>query len=160
MKANLRATLAAGATCGTLDFAAACVYSAVLGGTPVRVAQSVASGLLGRESFDGGAGSAALGVLLHFFIATSAAGVFVLASRRIRFLLARPWLAGILYGAAVYFFMAFVVVPLSAAPPGSPTLLRRAVMLGIHLLFVGLPIALVARRMLLGVPLRVSRGLS
>ena len=143
-----RATLAAGAAAGVLDFAFACVYSWALGGTPVRVAQSVAAGLLGRDSYAGGAATAVLGVLLHFFIATSAAGVFVLASRRLRFLLERPWLAGVLYGAVVWFVMAFVVVPLSAAPQGSPTLLRRAIMLGGHFLFVGLPISLVARRLL------------
>lgn len=155
MSPAVRATLLAGLWAGSLDFAFACVYSAVLGGTPVRVAQSVAAGLLGRDAYAGGATTAALGVALHFTIATGAAAVFVLASRRLRFLVERPVAAGLLYGAAVYFFMAFAVVPLSAAPQGSPTLLRRAVMLGGHLLFVGLPIALVARR-----ALRPSRPVS
>jgi hypothetical protein len=40
---------------------------------PVRIYQSVAAGLLGRESFQGGLASAALGMFLHFFIATTAA---------------------------------------------------------------------------------------
>jgi hypothetical protein len=148
MSPSWKATFAAGAAAGVLDFAFACVYSWALGGTARGVALSVASGLLGREARAGGPAIVALGVALHFLIATTAAGVFVLAARRLRLLTGRPVLAGLLYGAAVYFFMAFVVVPLSAAPQGSPTLLRRAVMLAGHLVFVGLPISLVARRIL------------
>ena len=48
---------------------------------PVRIYQSVAAGLLGRDSFQGGLATAALGMFLHFFIATTAAFVYVARAR-------------------------------------------------------------------------------
>lgn len=62
-------------------------------------------------------------------------------------LLARtPLLCGPLYGIAVYLFMTFVVVPLSAVPkrPFSPGL--AVVILLVHVVCVGLPIAFAVHR--------------
>ncbi|HXJ44011.1 MAG TPA: hypothetical protein VNH18_32290, partial [Bryobacteraceae bacterium] len=50
----------------------------------------IAAGLLGRQAFQGGAGTYVLGVLLHFFIACSAAAVYYAASRRLSFMLKYP----------------------------------------------------------------------
>ena len=60
--------------------------------SPVRIYQSVAAGLLGRDSFQekGQLATAALGMLLHFFIATTAAAVYVAASTRLKLLLKQP----------------------------------------------------------------------
>jgi hypothetical protein len=110
--------------------------------SPVVVYQAVASGLWGRASFRGGLATAALGMALHFFIATTAAAVYVAASSRLRLLVARAIPCGLAFGAAVYFFMKEVVLPLSAARPIAFT---WAGVMG-HALLVGLPIALVARR--------------
>ena len=65
--------------------------------SPVRIFQSVAAGLLGRDSFQGGVATAALGMFLHFFIATTAAAVYVAASTRLKLLLkpARALWAGL-----------------------------------------------------------------
>ncbi|MEP7271432.1 MAG: hypothetical protein ABI882_07990, partial [Acidobacteriota bacterium] len=49
-----RAILVGGLSAGVLDFIGACVSSAPRGVTPMRVGQSVASGLLGRAAFNGG----------------------------------------------------------------------------------------------------------
>lgn len=139
-----RAIFWAGLIAGTLDITAACVTNYARRGTsPVRTLQSVASGLLGPGSFEGGGGTAALGLLLHFVIAFTAATVFYLASRKIRFLVEQPFLAGPLYGIAVYFFMNLVVVPLSAAPFPIPNNLTGLL---IHVFCIGLPIALAVRR--------------
>lgn len=138
-----RAILWAGLIAGTLDITAACVNGTLRGGNPMRVLQSVASGLLGADSFEGGPATAALGLLLHFVIAYGAATVFFLASRKMRFLVEHAVVCGLLYGAAVYAFMNSVVVPLSAAPF---EIHYRATGLLIHLFCVGLPIALVVRR--------------
>lgn len=54
--------------------------------SPVVVYQAVAAGLLGRESFRGGLATAALGMLLHFLIATIAAAAYVGAGTRLRLL--------------------------------------------------------------------------
>jgi hypothetical protein len=131
---------------GVLDFIAACMNGARRGVTPVRVAHSIASGLLGATAFQGGYKTAALGVGLHFVIALGAATVFCLASRKLRWLVGRPWLSGPLYGVAVYWFMQLIVLPLSAIPfklNFSWPVVATGLM--IHIVCVGLPIALVAR---------------
>jgi len=114
---------------------------------PVRVLQSIASGLLGADAYKGGAGSAALGFLLHFVIACGAAAVYYAASRRLGFLVRRPMICGLLYGILVYLFMNFVVLPLSAFP-AKLSYPPRVLLVGIlgHMVFVGLPIALAVRR--------------
>jgi uncharacterized membrane protein YagU involved in acid resistance len=143
-----RAILWAGLIAGILDLTAAFVTGGLQGASPVRISQSIASGLLGASAFQGGLPMAALGVVLHFVIAFGAAAVYVAASRKLRVLMERPVLCGVLYGIAVYVVMTFVVVPLSAAPfllgqtPGA-----LATGLAVHILCIGLPIALVTRRL-------------
>jgi hypothetical protein len=116
----------------------------VLYRVPLEVVyQSVASGLLGRAAFQGGLATAALGALLHFFIATTAAAVYAGASLRLPPLVRHAVPSGLAFGAAVYFFMKYVVLPLSAVTRLTP--FDPAAMLG-HALLVGLPIALSVRR--------------
>jgi hypothetical protein len=112
---------------------------------PVRVLQSVASGLLGTPAREGGLATAALGAVLHFTIAFIWATVFWLASRRLKVLVRHPVVCGLLYGAVVYGFMYCVVLPLSAIHAKLPND-ASAILLSLtgHMLLVGLPIALVA----------------
>ena len=139
-----RAILWAGLIAGTLDITAASINGMLLrGGNPMRVLRAVASGLLGAEARQGGVGTAALGLVLHFVIAFGAATVFFVASRKMRFLVQHAVVCGLLYGVAVYAFMNSVVVPLSAAPFEIP---YEPIGLLIHMFCVGLPIALVVRR--------------
>src|SRR3989442_2313125 len=110
--------LLGGLIAGTLDITYACIFSYLRRGTrPSVVLQSVASGALGRSAFEGGAKTAALGLFFHFLIATTAAAVYYVASRRLRFLVNHPCIFGPLYGIGVYLFMNFVVLPLSAIGP-------------------------------------------
>ena len=131
---------------GVLDFLDATIFSALRGVSPTRVWQFVASGLLGRSSFNGGMKTALLGVLLHFLIAFILAAIYYVASLYLPMLLRRAVLWGLLYGIAVYFVMNYVVLPLSAAPPLRFSL--ASFLNGIigHALLVGLPIALIAQR--------------
>src|SRR5262249_1083958 len=85
------------------------------GATP-NILKSVARALLGVQALLGGWGIAALGLGLHFLIAFSAASVYYAASRKLGFLKQRAVLWGFLFGIAVYMFMSWVVVPLSAFP--------------------------------------------
>jgi hypothetical protein len=135
-----------GLVAGALDITAACTLYWFRGVGPVRILQSVASGLLGADAFTGGALTAGLGLLLHFVIAFGATTVYVAASRKLSFLVRRPLIAGALYGVAVYLFMHFVVLPLSAVAkrPFNPGL--AAIMVVIHIVCVGLPIAWAASR--------------
>ena len=61
-------------------------YVGPQGVKPIRILQGIASGLLGAKSFTGGCETAALGAILHFFIAFSAATVFYLSSRKLTFM--------------------------------------------------------------------------
>ena len=137
-----------GLIAGTLDLTGACVASWLRAGvTPERVMQSVASGLLGQASYEGGAKTAALGVVLHYLIATTWTIVFYLASRKLRFLWQQPLVWGLLYGVIVYAFMNFVVLPLSAFPQRTPPRLSgRIIGLLIIMFCIGLPISLIVRR--------------
>jgi hypothetical protein len=136
-----KAVLSAGLLCGVLDIAAAFLHHGLRGVSPVRILQAIASGLLGTSSFRGGAATAALGALLHFAIAFTAAAVYYAAARRMHWLLRHPVLAGLLYGSAVHLFMQFVVLPLSAVRSTPFQLDQFLIGLGIHMLFVGMPIS-------------------
>lgn len=140
----VRAILYGGLAVGILDGLYAVVLWGQRGVKPDRVFQGVAAGLLGRGSFEGGAPTALLGLLLHFFIAFCVAAVYVLASRRWDVLARRPVLCGLVYGVLVYLVMTYVVVPLSAAGGGLPTLPRFLLNAAAHALLVGLPPALFA----------------
>ncbi|HXG64441.1 MAG TPA: hypothetical protein VNO70_04995, partial [Blastocatellia bacterium] len=105
------------------------------------------SGLLGADSYRGGPATAALGAVLHFLIAFVAAAVYYAASRKLKFLARQALVCGPLYGIAVYLFMNQIVLPLSAFPHQRAFSLSSFVTgLVIHMLFVGLPIALAVRR--------------
>ena len=137
-----------GLIAGTLDITAACVYSWIRANvSPVRVFQSVASGLLGPSSYTGGAKTAVLGLALHFLIATTATALFYFASRKLRFMIEQPVTWGLVYGVLVYLFMNFVVLPLSALQQRTaPPLSSRIINMLIIMFCVGLPISLIVRR--------------
>lgn len=141
-----RAIFWGGLIAGTLDITGAFIHSGVRGVSPVRVLRYVAGGLLGPDAFKGGLGTAALGLALHFLIATGATAVYYAASRKLDFLVQRPMVCGPLYGLAVYGFMNLIVLPLSALPKITYTPAGVIPQLFIHMLCVGLPIALIVRR--------------
>jgi hypothetical protein len=142
----VRAIGLAGLLAGTLDILAAFVVYGLRGARPLGILQSIASGLVGRTAaYGGGAKTAALGLVLHFFIATAAAAVYYAASRKLTVLVTRAVPAGIVYGVAVWLFMNFVVIPLSAIGRWPTINALAAVIIVVHMLCVGLPIALVVR---------------
>lgn len=79
----------------------------------LAVFQSIAVGVLGQASFEGGMSSALLGAVLHLFMATTFVAVYALAARRVPAILRRPFAYGPLYGVLLYIVMNFVVMPLS-----------------------------------------------
>ena len=140
MKRDLGTAALGGGIGGLLD----AIYATVLWG--LGAWQGVASGLLGKASFEGGNATVLLGLALHFFIAFVMALVYVRASRHLPVLTAKPLLMGVLYGVALYVVMNFVVVPLSQIgfrPLTTAGFLRA---FPPHVLLVGPAIALVAAR--------------
>lgn len=143
------AILWGGAIAGVLDIADALIFAGTRGVPPWRVLQAIASGLLGRDAFTGGAPVAALGLALHFVIAFGAAVTYSLASLRLPLLIRRPWICGPIFGICVHLVMKYVVLPLSlyrgrgAASWLDPGFIN---IIFAHVFCVGIPIALSARR--------------
>jgi uncharacterized membrane protein YagU involved in acid resistance len=140
----LPAILWGGLLAGVLDITVAFIRW----GKPARILQGIASGVLGPAAFRGGMATVALGAALHFSIALSAAAVYYATSRKLAFLRQRAVVWGLFYGIAVYMFMSWIVVPLSAFPNSKPPFSLTSLVLSLltHMFCVGLPIALVTRR--------------
>jgi hypothetical protein len=147
MKSILRAALWGTAIAGTLDIVYAIAFHGLRSGVAaIRILQSVASGLLGAPAYRGGVPTALLGLALHFAIMFVIAVLFVAASRRLAPLRQQAVLAGAAYGLAVYAVMNYVVLPLSAFPQrAGPATLVLALGLLVHVVLVGIPIALCAK---------------
>ena len=146
-----RAILIGGLIAGALDISYAFILWWLRAQvTPAQILQSVASGLVGEASYEMGPGSAALGALLHFCNALIIAAIFVGASRIWPVLARRATVFGPLYGIGVYLVMNYVVLPLSNFPARkdapAPVVWITGVL--VHMFFIGLPIALMARRAL------------
>jgi len=101
---------------GGLFAGAADIWIAALinGNSVKRTLQVVASGLIGRRSYEDGMASAALGLGLQAGMSLLIAGIFVAASRVLPDLRRRWFFAGIAYGFVVFIVMNYVVVPNSA----------------------------------------------
>jgi hypothetical protein len=135
-----------GLTVGILDGLWAAGMTAYRGGSPARMFQFIASGLLGRASFTGGTATVVLGVLCHFFIAFTLAAIYYTASTRLPQLARQPFLWGPLFGIIAWLGMNLVVLPLSAVTRQPRTLQGVIQGLIVHMVLIGLPIALSARR--------------
>ena len=105
------AILLGGMIAGTVDVGAAVLMS---GKDAVFILQFIASGLIGKASFQGGTGTAVLGLVLQWAMSLIIAAIYVLASLRLGWL-RRAWIAaGLAYGVGVFAVMNYVVRPLSA----------------------------------------------
>jgi uncharacterized membrane protein YagU involved in acid resistance len=111
---HLSAILYGGLIAGTLDIGAAALINMI---SPVVILKAIASGVLGKPAFAGGASVALLGLVLQWVMSLLIAAIFVFAARRLpRLVLHWPtW--GVAYGVVVFFVMNYVVRPLSAAWP-------------------------------------------
>ena len=148
-QATARAIVTGGVAAGILDITFAFIFYGLHGSTPVQILQSVASGLLGKKAFEGGAATAALGAVFQLFIPTVAAAVYYGLTRILPALRRHVIASGILFGIGVYVVMNFVVLPLSAipfTPRHSLDMLGPALLA--HMFLVGLPIALANRKYL------------
>jgi hypothetical protein len=151
-----------GLAVGLLDGTAAVITTIIYGRSPWRMFQTIASGLIGRGSLEGGWPTVLLGMALHVLIAYIWATIYYGASLRFPALIHQALICGPIYGVVVYYAMQIIVLPLSAirAYPvgGPPEGLRlspfgfaanpKGMLIGIitHIICVGTPIALMAWR--------------
>jgi len=150
-----REILWAGLACGALDIGSAFVDAGLsFGMMPERLLQNVAGALLGPASYGYGLGSAALGLAMHFSVAFTWTTIFYLLSRRFPVLLRRAALTGPLYGAVIFLVMYRAVIPLTielrsiylTVPFNHAWPKLRWSQFGVHLVCVGLTMALTMRR--------------
>jgi hypothetical protein len=102
----------AGLAGGAVDLVYASSMALANGNPITRPWLSVASGWIGREAGQGGAGVVALGLATHFGIATCMAAAYVLLARRIPVVVARPYATALIYGLILYAVMYLGVLPL------------------------------------------------
>jgi hypothetical protein len=149
----LRAVLGSGALIGVLDALAATAHAYFfLHIGPDRVFRFVASGALGRAAITGGPHMIALGLAFHFLFAIAWTALFFLLARAVPLpLRSAPTAAalGAFYGLVVWLGMNLAVIPLSKIPSRPLQLTTPSLaMILIHVLVIGVPIALLARRYL------------
>ncbi len=119
------------------------------GVSPVRICQSVATGVYGKAAFDGGYTTALAGLALEYVIVLGMAlGYYVMIT--VLPMARRHWgVAVVGYGIFLYIVMNYVVVPLSAAGRPVPWPIvwdfKFAFNLFCHIALVALPFALIFR---------------
>jgi len=144
----LKAILAGGIVAAILDILDPIIFFGLRGVPPIKIPQSIASGVLGRAAYSGGLRTALLGLALHLFIALVWATFFVLASRLLPFLRRYAVLSGLIYGAFIYVVMYSLVLPLTNVfPKNHPTVPVLLNSIAAMVFLVGLPISLVNRRL-------------
>ena len=112
--------LACGLMIGAIDILFACLFWACRGISPDRIFQSVASGWYGKAAYAGGGQTAAIGLVNHFAIAAVMAILYFSWNHKLCARKTPWWLSGASYGAALFFVMHLIVLPLSKA--GEPDL--------------------------------------
>jgi uncharacterized membrane protein YagU involved in acid resistance len=142
----------AGLVTGVTDGLFSSVLSAFFyGSTVTRLFQGVAAVLIGTAAFDGGARTAAVGLLMHFGVAFGWSAVFLILY------LSSAWIRGLatssagvvaiaaVYGPLVWIVMSMAIVPLFTHRP--PTInIRWWVQFFGHIPFVALPIVTMISR--------------
>jgi hypothetical protein len=142
------AILIGGLVAGALDIVAAFAGYVPDGSTELGILQYIASAVIGPEqAFAGGWATGAMGLAFHFGLTIGMAVVFVVAARFVPLLLTYEWIAGVVFGLLTYVVMVYVIVPHSNAPNWTPAEGWNVVAgLMSHVFYVGLPIALIAKR--------------
>jgi hypothetical protein len=143
----MRAAFFGGFIAAALDLIYAFVAYGPLGVAPITILQSIGSGWLGGSAYAMGWSSAGLGLASHFLILCVASFFYVYLLSRSSYVTKHPWIAGAVYGLAIFVAMNFAVVPLSAAEASPPRGWLLLGSLGAHMFLVGIPIALTAHRL-------------
>ena len=131
---------------GTLDILSAFLFDAFARGTPLAVLTGIAAAALPQVDI-GTLADAALGLAVHFTIMFVMVAVYFTFAARVRLLNHFAWLSGVVYGLVLWGVMYWGVLPWRF-PTLFPILDPQEVAMQLfsHIVLVGLPIALIARR--------------
>ena len=132
---------------GTLDILFAMILTVWFGRQIPGMLRYVASGPFPAAS-DMGTSGAMLGLLVHFALMAIMAAVFMVVVSQRPSLVANPWLAALVYGLITYAIMNWLVVPLRFDTPLPPKPLSIATQVFAHIVLVGVPFALIAKKYL------------
>jgi hypothetical protein len=135
--------------CGTLDILLAVILTLWRGKEPAAMLRFVASGPFPGAA-DMGTNGALLGLATHFALMAIMVAVLVLVVRARPRLLDKPYRTALVYGLITYVVMNLVVVPLRFDAPLPPSMLSIMTQLFAHIVLVGIPATLIARRYLRG----------
>ncbi|MES2046096.1 MAG: hypothetical protein V4475_19660 [Pseudomonadota bacterium] len=141
-----RGVVIATTVAGTLDILSAFLFDALVKGTPLGVLGGIAAA--GLPQLDLGViPNAAVGLTLHFAIMFAMVAVYFTFAARIVLLNRHAWLSGVVYGLILWGVMYWGVLPWRF-PTLFPILDPQEVAMQLfsHVVLVGLPIALIARR--------------
>jgi uncharacterized membrane protein YagU involved in acid resistance len=105
----------------------------------------IASAVIGPSAL-GNPAAPAIGLVLHVLVSIGWAFGYVYLVRTQPQLLARPWVSGAAFGLTVYVFMQLILLTAGLYHRPGPTVL--ATELVAHLLFYGIPVALIVSRRL------------
>ena len=135
--------------CGTLDILLAVILTLWRGKKPAAMLRFVASGPF-PDATNWGTNGALLGLATHFALMAIMVAVLVLVVRARPRLLDKPLPTAVGYGLVTYFIMNWLVVPLRFDAPLPPSMLSIVTQLFAHIVLVGIPATLIARRYLRG----------
>ena len=135
--------------CGTLDILLAVILTLWRGKEPAAMLRFVASGPF-PDATNWGTNGALLGLATHFALMAIMVAVLVLVVRARPRLLDKPLPTAVGYGLVTYFIMNWLVVPLRFDAPLPPSVLSIVTQLFAHIVLVGIPATLIARRYLRG----------
>jgi hypothetical protein len=116
--------------------------------TPLLVMQWDASNALGMAAYRGGWETAALGTLMHFAVSIIWGALYVAAAVRVRWFVSHPIAGGVLLGVVAMSVMRVVIHLGHAIVRPFPNALSFSNILIAHIVFFGIPVALVASRLL------------
>lgn len=117
--------------------------------SPIRICQTIATGIYGKAAYDGGYVTAAVGAAAHYAImAVMAIGYYLVIS--LSKWARQNWgVTAVVYGLVLWAVMNYVVVPMSAAHRPGPWPLvpdvKLAFNLFCHIVLVGFVFALIFR---------------
>lgn len=93
------------------------IFVSIIGGNSlITLYQYIASGALGLSAFEGGIGTALIGVVIHFFVSYVITAIYFISADRVSLIGRFPIAISLIYGFLVFIVMNIIVTPLSATP--------------------------------------------
>ena len=148
LRDQLKAGLVAGVAAGVLIDVFLFATQLATGTPPDKLADNfvfIAAVVLGPGAYTNPI-AVPLGIVLHFCVAIGWALGYVYLVRSQPQLVARPWISGAAYGLVVYVFMEIILITAGQYHRVAPGLLFTQMIA--HVAFYGIPVAVIASRML------------